>query len=87
VYVTSLAGIILFLSFLIWGTLELITCQKNRANVRSKNEKVSIPMTFLAVVLGIAFWSLFARYAYYLLVPGNTQSFFQYWFECIRSIL
>jgi uncharacterized membrane protein len=87
VYVTSLAGIILFLSFLIWGALELMTCRKNHATMRSKNEKVSIPMTFLTVVLGIAFWSLFARYAYYLLVSGNTQSFFQYWFECIRSTL
>jgi uncharacterized membrane protein len=86
-YVTSLAGIVLFVSFLIWAILELMTCQKNRASVRSKNEKVSIPMTFLTVVLGVGLWSLFARYAYYLIVPGNTQSFFKYWFESIKSTL
>jgi uncharacterized membrane protein len=85
VYVTSLAGIVLFVSFLIWAVIELMTCKKNRAKVRSKNEKVFISMTFLTVVLGVGLWSLFARYAYYLLVPGNTQSFFQYWFERISS--
>lgn len=65
-YVTSLAGIILFVSFLIWGIVELIASRKRRENTVSPQVNVSTPMTVLTVVLGVGLWLCFDRYAYYL---------------------
>jgi uncharacterized membrane protein len=65
-YVNSLAGIILFVSFLIWGILELIASRKRRENMATSPVKVSTPMTVLTIVLGVGLWLCFDRYAYYL---------------------
>lgn len=66
VNVASLGGIILFTSFLLWAILDLITCRKRRANLSLPKVKVSIPMTFLTLALGLILWSAFDRYAHYL---------------------
>lgn len=65
-YVNSLAGIILFVSFLIWGILVLMTSRKRRAGMVSSQVKASTSMTVLTVALGVGFWLCFDRYAYYL---------------------
>ena len=64
--VGSLAGIILFSSFLIWGIITALACRKRRSNAPPKQEIASTRMTILTVALGLGLWSLFARYAYYL---------------------
>ena len=66
VNVASLGGIILFTSFLLCAILDLITCRKRRANLSLPKVKVSIPMTFLTLALGLILWSAFDRYAHYL---------------------
>ena len=66
VNVASLGGIILFTSFLLWAILDLMTCRKRRANLNPPQAKVSIPMTFVTLILGLGLWSLFDRYAHYL---------------------
>lgn len=65
-YVGSLAGIILFVSFLIWGILALIASRNRRAKMASPQVKISVPMTLLTVFLGVGLWLCFDRYAYYL---------------------
>lgn len=65
-YVSSLAGMILFVSFLIWGIFELIASRGRRANMAPSKTKASIPMTVLTIVLGVGLWLCFDRYAYYL---------------------
>lgn len=65
-YVNSLAGIILFVSFLIWGILDLIASRKRRANMAPSQVQASTPMTVLTIVLGVGLWLCFDRYAYYL---------------------
>lgn len=66
VYVNSLSGIILFVSFLIWGVLELISSRKRRENIVIPVTTISIPMTLLTIVLGTVLWLCFSKYAYYL---------------------
>lgn len=66
VNVASLGGILLFASFLLWSILALITSRKRRANLSPTQERISIPMTFIAFILGVGLWSLFDRYAHYL---------------------
>jgi hypothetical protein len=64
--VASFGGMILFTSFLLWAILDLITCRKRRANLNPPQAKISIPMTFITLILGLGLWSLFDRYAHYL---------------------
>jgi len=62
----SLAGILLFGSFLAWGALDLISCRKRRAgmNIPESNQKTSSAMTFATIVVGFIVWAPFARIAY-----------------------
>jgi uncharacterized membrane protein len=64
--VGSLAGIILFVSFLIWGVLALIASRKRRSGTPPKQETASARMNILTIALGLGLWSQFARYAYSL---------------------
>ena len=62
----SLAGILLFGGFLIWGILDLISCRKRRANLNAQesNQKTSGAMTFATLVVGFISWTPFAHIAY-----------------------
>jgi uncharacterized membrane protein len=62
----SLAGILLFGSFLIWGIVDLISCRKRRAgmDIPESNQKTSSAMTFATIVVGFIVWAPFARIAY-----------------------
>ena len=62
----SLAGILLFGSVLIWGTLDLISCRKRRSEsaMTELPKKVSGTMTLTTVIVGFIAWTPFAHIAY-----------------------
>jgi len=60
----SLAGILLFGSFLIWGVLDLISCRARRSNQHPTQEKASIVMTLATIASGIVAFLPFAQIAY-----------------------
>jgi len=65
-YVSSLAGVILFTCFLIWALLILVASRKRRAKIISSQANISARMTLLTIILGLALWAIFCRYAYFL---------------------
>jgi len=60
----SLAGIILFSSFLIWGILDLISCRARRSTLPPAKEKASVVMTLATVAVGIVAFLPFAHIAF-----------------------
>jgi uncharacterized membrane protein len=60
----SLAGILLFGSFLIWGVLDLISCRARRSKLPPSQEKASVVMTLAAVAAGTVAFLPFAHIAY-----------------------
>jgi uncharacterized membrane protein len=60
----SLAGILLFGSFLLWGILDLISCRARRSNQHPTQEKASIVMTLATIATGIVAFLPFAHIAY-----------------------
>jgi uncharacterized membrane protein len=65
--VGSLAGIILFGSFLIWGVLDLISCRARRSKLPPLQEEASFVMTLATIALGIMAASPLALKAYGIL--------------------
>jgi uncharacterized membrane protein len=60
----SLAGIILFGSFLIWGILDLISCRARRSTLPPAKEKASVVMTLLTIAIGVVAFLPFAHIAF-----------------------
>jgi len=60
----SLAGILLFGSFLIWGILDLISCRARRARQPPTREKASVVMTLATIAAGTVAFLPFAHIAY-----------------------
>lgn len=62
----SLAGILLFGGFLIWGVLDLISCRKRRAEsaLPDSPSKPTGKMAFATVAVGFIAWTPFAHIAY-----------------------
>ena len=60
----SLAGIILFGSFLIWAILDLISCRARRSTLPPTQEKASVVMTLATVAAGTVAFLPFAHIAY-----------------------
>jgi hypothetical protein len=73
----TLAGIIVFASFLVWAVLDFRACRKRRAllGAVSLNE-VSIPKTALTLVIGSVAWLLIAGYAHSILVGVSPMALF-----------
>ena len=60
----SLAGILLFGSFLVWGILDLISCRARRSNAPPTQEKASVVMTLATIAAGTVAFLPFAHIAY-----------------------
>ena len=60
----SLAGILLFGSFLLWGVLDLLSCRARRSKLPPTQEKASIVMTFATIAVGTVAFLPFAHIAY-----------------------
>jgi len=60
----SLAGILLFGSFLIWGILDLISCRARRSKPAQTEEKASAVMTLAIIAAGVVVFLPFAHIAY-----------------------
>ena len=60
----SLAGILLFGSFLVWSILDLISCRKRSVNKPPLQAKASVMMTIATLVAGLVAWTPFALIAY-----------------------
>ena len=60
----SLAGILLFGSFLLWGVLDLLSCRARRSKPPLAQEKASVVMTLATIAAGTVAFLPFARIAY-----------------------
>ena len=60
----SLAGILLFGSFLLWGILDLISCRARRSKLPQTQEKASTVMTLATIAAGTVAFLPFAHIAY-----------------------
>lgn len=60
----SLAGILLFGSFLIWGILDLISCRARRSRQPPAREKASVVMTLATIAAGTIAFLPFAHIAF-----------------------
>ena len=60
----SLAGILLFGSFLIWGILDLISCRARRSRQPPTREKASVVMTLATIAAGTIAFLPFAHIAF-----------------------
>lgn len=60
----SLAGIILFGSFLIWGILDVVSCRARRSTRPPVKEKASVVMTLVTVAVGVVAFLPFAHIAF-----------------------
>ncbi len=60
----SLAGIILFGSFLLWGILDLLSCRARRSTLPPVKEKASATMTLVTIAVGVVAFLPFAHIAY-----------------------
>lgn len=62
--IESLAGILLFGSFLIWVILDLISCRARRSKPTETEEKASVVMTRATIAAGVVVLLPFAHIAY-----------------------
>jgi len=60
----SLAGILLFGSFLLWGVLDLISCRARRSKPTQTEEKATVVMTLATIAAGFVVFLPFAHIAY-----------------------
>jgi uncharacterized membrane protein len=60
----SLAGILLFGGFLIWGMIDLISCRARRSKLPPTQEKASVVMTLATIAAGTVAFLPFAHIAY-----------------------
>ena len=60
----SLAGILLFGSFLVWGVIDLISCRARRSKLPPTQEKASVVMTLATIAAGTVAFLPFAHIAY-----------------------
>ncbi len=60
----TLAGIILFGSFLLWGILDLRSCRARRSTLPPVKEKASATMTLVTIAVGVVAFLPFAHIAY-----------------------
>jgi uncharacterized membrane protein len=60
----SLAGILLFGSFLLWGILDLISCRARGSKRPPAQEKASVVMTLATIAAGVVAFLPFAHIAY-----------------------
>jgi uncharacterized membrane protein len=60
----SLAGIILFGSFLLWGILDLRSCRARRSTLPPVKEKASATMTLVTIAVGVVAFLPFAHIAF-----------------------
>jgi uncharacterized membrane protein len=60
----SLAGIILFGSFLPWAILDLISCQARRSALHPVKEKASVVMSLVTIAAGVVVFLPFAHTAF-----------------------
>jgi len=58
----SLAGIILFGSFLVWAILDFKSCRGRRSNALGAPTETSLIMTLATYTIGIVAWFIFAIY-------------------------
>ncbi len=64
----TLAGIVLFGSFLVWAILDFRSCRLRRGAGVQAAPTASGPMTILALALGIGVWIAFALYLHQALI-------------------
>ena len=60
----SLAGILLFGSFLLWGVLDLASCRARRTKLPPAQEKASVVMTLVTIATGTVAFLPFAHIAF-----------------------
>lgn len=60
----SLAGILLFGGFLIWGIIDLISCRARRSKLPPTQEKASVVMTLATIAAGTVAFLPFAHIAF-----------------------
>ena len=60
----SLAGILLFGGFLIWGMIDLISCRARRSKLPPTQGKASVVMTLATIAAGTVAFLPFAHIAY-----------------------
>jgi len=60
----SLAGILLFGGFLIWGMIDLVSCRARRSKRPPAQEKASVVMTLATIAAGTVAFLPFAHIAY-----------------------
>jgi uncharacterized membrane protein len=60
----SLAGIILFGSFLLWGILDLLSCRARRSTLPPVKKKASATMTLVTIAVGVVAFLPFAHIAF-----------------------
>jgi len=73
----TLAGIVLFGSFLLWAVLDFRACRKRRALLAAiPLAEVSVAKTALTVVVGLAAWLLIAGYAHRIVIGISPLALF-----------
>lgn len=73
----TLAGIILFGSFLVWAVLDFRACRKRRALLGAvPNSQVSVQKTVFTVAIGAGAWLLIAGYAHRVIVGVSPLALF-----------
>ena len=74
----SLAGMILFGSFLVWAILDFKSCRRRRSNSLSVPADRSLMMTIATYAIGITAWFIFAIYIHQTLFGISPLGYFAY---------
>jgi uncharacterized membrane protein len=77
----SLAVIILFGSFLIWGILDLVSCRARRSKLPPTKKKASVVMTLVTIAIGVVAFLPFAHIAF-----GVVRACKEFLMKSLRSI-
>ena len=73
----TLAGIVLFGSFLLWAVLDFRACRKRRAFLAAiPHARVSVPATVLTLAIGVAAWLFIAGYAHRIFIGISPLALF-----------
>jgi uncharacterized membrane protein len=74
----SLAGMILFGSFLVWAILDFKSCRRRRSNSLSVPADRSLMMTIATYAIGITAWFIFAIYIHQILFGISPFGYFSH---------
>ena len=72
----SLAGIILFGSFLVWAIFDFKSCRRRRSNSLDTPTETSLIMTLATYTIGIVAWFIFAIYIHQTLFGISPLGYF-----------